>query len=104
MSSNSSQNENEFSHRQGSVTSLPDEDDQITTASDPSTSTTTFNIIKWIFKIAKSDDINHFMLKKNIKQQVLIFKLYLISVVKIIQIQIGNNYQRNTDQMINIIK
>ena len=33
MSSSSSQNE--FSHRQGSVTSLPDEDDQITTASDP---------------------------------------------------------------------
>jgi hypothetical protein len=30
MSSNSSQNENEFSHRQGSVTSLPEEDDQIT--------------------------------------------------------------------------
>jgi hypothetical protein len=33
MSSSSSQNE--FSHRQGSITSLPDEDDQITTASDP---------------------------------------------------------------------
>jgi hypothetical protein len=33
MSSSSSQNE--FSHRQGSITSLPDEDDQITTVSDP---------------------------------------------------------------------
>jgi len=38
MSSNSSQHENEFSHRQGSVTSLPEEDDQIiSTDSDPST-------------------------------------------------------------------
>lgn len=36
MSSSSSQNENEFSHRQGSVTSLQDDDEQITTASDPS--------------------------------------------------------------------
>jgi len=34
MSSISSQNENEFFHRQGSVTSLPDEEDQITIASD----------------------------------------------------------------------
>ena len=34
-SSSSSSAQNEFSHRQGSVTSLPDEDDQITTTSDP---------------------------------------------------------------------
>lgn len=35
MSSVSSPNENDFSHRQGSVTSLQDDDDQLTTASDP---------------------------------------------------------------------
>jgi hypothetical protein len=34
MSSESSRHENEYSHRQGSIISVPDEDDQITTASD----------------------------------------------------------------------
>ena len=62
MSSTSSQNE--FSHRQGSITSLPEEDDPLTTSSDPSAAQQRLKLSNGYSKLTNLDDSQSYNVEK----------------------------------------